>query len=236
MTTLTSEDSQAAFQNYVADAQRRLEHDQQFPDEPKQVLPGEDIRMVDGKAQVSGQASVMAINERLLQTLMQKNPNLSFAIQESFPLRGTYPDALPLGPIMELRARDSQNDFTPERAAEASQYWQTAAQQLLGDSEAANSPPALRSYSHDAVAVANLLAAHSFSGAAEQTYQLASQLCPENPEAVGGLADILAGTGRESEARQLLEDFSRQHPDQKKDLERVSASWRLIGSVQPSAH
>jgi hypothetical protein len=97
---LTLEDSQAAFQAYVADAQKRLEHDQQFPDEPQQVRPGEDIRMVDGKAQVSGQTSVMAINERLLQTLMQKNPDLSFAVEESFPLRGTYPDAAPLGPLM----------------------------------------------------------------------------------------------------------------------------------------
>jgi hypothetical protein len=90
MTTLTTEDSQAAFQNYVTDAQKRLEHDQQFPDEPKQVRPGENIQMVDGKVQVSGAASVMAINEQLLQSLMQKNPDLSFAVQESFPFKGTY--------------------------------------------------------------------------------------------------------------------------------------------------
>jgi hypothetical protein len=47
--------------------------------------------MVDGKVQVSGQASVMAINDMLLQTLMQKNPGLSFAIQESFPSRICIP-------------------------------------------------------------------------------------------------------------------------------------------------
>jgi len=97
MTTLTSEDSKRIFQEYIADAQKRLEHDQQFPDEPKQVRKGEEIRVVDGKVQVSGQVAVMTINEKLLQTLMEKNPGLSFAIQESFPLKGTYPDALPLG-------------------------------------------------------------------------------------------------------------------------------------------
>jgi hypothetical protein len=113
---LSDEESQRAFAEYVADAQRRLQHDQQFPNEPKQLLPGEDVRLVDGKVQVGGQTAVMAINERLLQTLMRKNPDLSFAIQESFPLRDTYADALPLGPLMELNARDDQNTFTPERA------------------------------------------------------------------------------------------------------------------------
>jgi hypothetical protein len=48
LVNLTDEDSKRAFQEYVADAQRRLEHDQQFPDEPKQVRPGEDIRLSDG--------------------------------------------------------------------------------------------------------------------------------------------------------------------------------------------
>ncbi|HEV2208419.1 MAG TPA: hypothetical protein VG167_06555 [Verrucomicrobiae bacterium] len=53
MATLTPQDSQAAFQAYVADAQKRFEHDQQFPDEPKQVLPGEDIQ--NGRWQSAGQ-------------------------------------------------------------------------------------------------------------------------------------------------------------------------------------
>src|SRR5438034_4038523 len=59
MTTLTSEDSQGIFQEYIADAQKRLEHDQQFPDEPKQLRQGEDIHVVDGKVQVSGQVAVI---------------------------------------------------------------------------------------------------------------------------------------------------------------------------------
>jgi len=232
MTTLTSEDSQTAFQAYMTDAQKRLEHDQQFPDEAKQVRPGEDIRIVDGKVQVSGQIAVMSINERLLQTLMQKNPGLSFAIQESFPLKGTYGDALPLGPLMELGARSDQNEFTAERAAQSLQYWQTAAQQQLADPEAIHSPETLKSYSHDATAAANLLAAHNFSGEAEQAYRVATELWPENPESVSGLADLLANSGRDNEAKQLLQDFARQHPNEQKDLERISASWRLLVSPQ----
>src|SRR5438876_10987082 len=118
MAPLTKDDSQRAFQEYLSDAQKRLEHDQKFPDEPKQVRPGEDIQVTDGKVQVSGQVAVMSINEKLLQILMEKNPNLTFAVQESFPMKGTYADALPLGPLMELRAPDGQDTFTAERAAQ----------------------------------------------------------------------------------------------------------------------
>ena len=96
--TLTPEESQGAFQSYLADAQKRLMHDQQFPNEPKQILPGEDVRIIDNRVEVSGQLAVMAINERLLQTLMDKNPDFSFALEESFPLKSTYSNAVPLGP------------------------------------------------------------------------------------------------------------------------------------------
>lgn len=225
--TLTSEDSQRAFQEYMTDAQKRLEHDQQFPDEPKQLRSGEDIRVVEGKVQVSGQVAVMAINEKLLQMLIQRNPDLSFAIQESFPMRGTYADALPLGPLMELRAQDAESGFTSERAAQSLDYWRNTAQQILADAEATTSSAALKSYSHDAVSAANLLAAHNFTAEAEQTYRLGMQFWPESPEPVAGLADLLAANGREDEAGKLIADFERLHPGQRKDLERI----RTRGSV-----
>lgn len=232
LATLTQEDSQRAFHEYVTDAQQRLEHDTRFPNEPKQIRPGEDVRVIDGKVEVGGAAAVMAINEKLLETLMAKNPDLSFALQESFPFRGTYADALPLGPLMELRAQDGENLFTAERAAQSLEFWRNTAQQILSDPEAAGSPAALKSYSHDSVAAANLLAAHYFTAEAEEAYRLATQLWPENPESVGGLADLLVRSGRESEARQMFDEFTRQHPDQQKTLERVSATWRLIGNTR----
>jgi hypothetical protein len=227
MTTLTPEDSQRVFQEYIADAQKRLEHDQQFSDEPKQLRPGEDVRLVDGKAQVSGQVAVMAINEKLLQTLREKNPDLAFAIQESFPFKGTYPDALPLGPLMELGASNEQNTFTAERAGQSVDYWRNATQQILSDPEAGGSEEALKSYSHDAVAAANLLAAHNYSAEAEEAYRLGAQLWPANPESIAGLADLLAAGGRVKEAQQLLENFCKKYPDERKALERISGAWRL---------
>ena len=76
MATLTGDDSQRAFQDYITDGQKRFVHDQEHPEEPKQLRPGEDVRVTDGRVQVSGQVAVMAINEKLLETIMNKNPGL----------------------------------------------------------------------------------------------------------------------------------------------------------------
>jgi hypothetical protein len=228
MSTLTQDESKRAFADYVSDAQKRFEHDQQFPDEPKQVLPGEDIQVVDGKVQVRGQTAVMAINERLLQMLMQKNPGMSFAIEQSFPFRNTYADGLPLGPLMELNARNDQNTFTAERASQSLDYWRNAAQQVLSDFDATGSEAVLKSYSHDASAAANLLAAHNFNSQAEETYRLATQLWPGNPECVGGLANLLAANSRATEAQQLLNNFSKQYPDQSETLKKITAGITIV--------
>jgi tetratricopeptide (TPR) repeat protein len=226
--TLSQEDSQRAFEEYVADARKRLEHDQRFPDEPKQLRPGEDVRLIDGRVQASGMVAVMGINEKLLQMLMEKNPDLSFAVQESQPMRNTYADAVPLGPLMELGVPDAQNKFTAERATQSVDYWRSITQALLADPEAADSTYALKSYSHDINSTANLLAAHNFNAEAEQAYRLASQLMPSNIEAAFGLSEVLARAGRADEARQVLDDFSRNHPDQKSAIESSRATVSFL--------
>jgi tetratricopeptide (TPR) repeat protein len=221
---LTTDDLQRGFQEYLADAQKRFDHDQQFPDEPKQLRPGEALKVVDGKVQVSGQVAVMGVNEKLLEMLMQKNPELSFAMQESFSMPGLYGDAAPLGPLMELGTTGAENTFTADRATQAVDYWRTMAQSILADPAATASDYALRSYSHNANSAANLLAARQYYSEAEQAYRLSSQLWPGNPDAAGGLATILARTGRADQARQVLDDFARNYPDQRSAIEKVGAT------------
>jgi hypothetical protein len=228
MNTLSPDDSTTAFSDYLADAEKRLRHDEQHPEEPKQIRPGEDVQFKDGRVSVSGQVAVMDINERLLKRLMSKNPEMSFAIQESFPLRGTYGDALPLGPLMELRA-GGEKDFTPDAAAQSLNYWRDTTQRLLSDTEATSSPETLKTYSHDSVAAANLLADRQFPAEAEEGYRLGVQLWPGNPEATAGRAAVLSRTGRETEARQIIENFSTRFPDQVDALKRVGETMVLIG-------
>jgi len=242
LAALTPDETQRAFSDYLADAQRRLLHDQQFPDEPKQVRPGEDIQFIEGaesgsrssdgkRVQVSGQVAVMAINERLLQAIMDKNPDLSFALEESFPLRSTYANAVPLGPIMELRAQDAQAAFTPERADRAVDYWESMTQQMVSDPETPAGSDPRKTYSHMAWSEGNLLADHNFTDQAEQAYRLAMQLEPGNPEAVFALSQLLAKNGRADEARQLIDQFQRSHPD----LRPTSVPWVFI-APEPATH
>jgi hypothetical protein len=235
LNALTGEDSQRAFMEYLADAQRRLQHDQQSPDEPKQLRRGEDIRVVENeggagnRVQVSGQTAVMAINERLLNTLMQKNPDLSFAMEESFSLPSTYATAAPLGPIMELRAPDPQNALTPDKAAQSLDYWRALAQQLSGDPEASESSETRLAWSHMATAQANLFASRNLPSEAEQTYQIAAELSPTTFQPVSQLAELLARAGRAPEANQLLDSFVARNPSQ---AAKVAEERQFLGALR----
>jgi tetratricopeptide (TPR) repeat protein len=226
---LSQDDSSRIFQEYSADAQKRYQHDLDFPNEPKQVLPGENLTMVDGKFQVSGVTAVMAVNERLLQAMMGQNPDLSFALQESYPLRSTYANAAPLGPLMELNAPSDQS-FTADVAEQSVDYWRSATQELLaypGEGETAEN--ALKAYSKDVNATANLLAAHNFTSQAEEAYQLALQVYPGMPEAVTGLAQVMAQTGRADQAKALLEQFAAKYPQQRAAIQQAQGTITWTG-------
>jgi len=168
LSMLTRDESERAFNDYVADARKRLEHDQQFPHEPKQIRPGENVSLdPGGKVIVSGQIAVMGINERLLQMLMEKNPELSFALEESFPLKSTYAHAAPAGPIMELRADDGDHALTAERASQSIDYWRATSQQLISDPEAPDGSHPRKAWSKMAAPQANLFAERNLAAEAE---------------------------------------------------------------------
>ncbi|MBL6766424.1 MAG: DUF2723 domain-containing protein, partial [Verrucomicrobiae bacterium] len=88
----TPETSQRSFEQYVSDAQRRLEHDMTRPNEPKQIKPGEQVNYdpASGRVSVSGQVAVMAINGLLTKDMFDRNPNHEFYVEESFPLDWMY--------------------------------------------------------------------------------------------------------------------------------------------------
>ncbi len=203
MAMLTPEESQRAFSDYMADATKRLQHDEQFPDEPRQLRPGEEVRMTDGRMQVSGQVAVMGINELLLQTLMQKNPAAAFALEESFPFKSTYAGATTLGPIMEIRSTDPQAALTPERAAQSLDYWRTTAQELLSDPDTPEGSAPRHAYAKLVLAQANLFLDRNYTGQAEEALRLATDLTPAGPEAVFRYTSLLIKQNRFAEAAQL---------------------------------
>ncbi|TAL04261.1 MAG: hypothetical protein EPO07_05270 [Verrucomicrobia bacterium] len=222
--TLTQDDSQHAFQNYITDAQKRFQHDQEHPDEPKQVRPGEDIQVNEGRVQVSGQVAVMAINEKLLQTLMDKNPGLSFAMEESFPMASTYTSAAPLGPLLELKRPDGQNNLTVEEARQALDYWRDMSHRFETDTDTLTTPDSRTAYAQMAVAQGNLFASKNYSTEAEQAYRIASELSPSYSTPVENLVALLVRAERSKEGFQLLDNFARNNPDQRVSIE----EWRKV--------
>jgi hypothetical protein len=209
------QDSQQMFQEYIVDAQKRLEHDLQFPDEPKQLKPGEEIKATDGHVQVSGQVAVMGINEKLFQLLMTKNSDQSFAMEESFPFSNLYSKSTTLGPVLEMNSKDDQNTLTAERAAQAVDYWLTAANQVLSNPDTPADSDARKAYSKLISSQAGLLADHQFTAQAEQEFQLAQKLCPSSPEVVFRYTNLLLNDHRIEDALNVAQNAVNAAPDNK---------------------
>jgi len=122
--TPTAEDSQKCFQEYMADAQRRLaEH---------KLKPGEDDKMVDGKLIIHGQVAVMLINGLITKVIFDHNTNREFYVEESFPLDWMYPYLEPHGLIMKLN-RQPLAQLPAETLARDRDYWRKLVADMLGD-------------------------------------------------------------------------------------------------------
>ena len=119
----TGEDSQRCFQEYMADATQRLhEH---------KLKPGEDVKMVDGKVQVSGQVAVMSINGLMTKLIFDRNPDREFYVEESFPLDWMYPHLEPHDLIFKIN-RQPLADLPAEVVARDHEYWSKLVGGILG--------------------------------------------------------------------------------------------------------
>jgi tetratricopeptide (TPR) repeat protein len=130
--TPTYEDSQQAFNTYIQDAYRRLEHDQRFPNEPRQLKPGEEVRLDGGRVQVSGQVAVMAINGLLTKVIFDKNPDHEFYVEESFPLDWMYPHLTPHGIILKIN-RQPLPELTEDILRRDHLFWRQYGERTIGD-------------------------------------------------------------------------------------------------------
>lgn len=126
------QDSERSFAEYTADAKRRFEHDRDFPKEPRQVKPGEDIRLTESKrVQLSGQVAVMQINGLLAKIIFDQNPTREFFVVESFPLDWMYPHLSPNGPILKLN-RKPPTELSPDLVEKDRKYWSQQQSKLIG--------------------------------------------------------------------------------------------------------
>jgi hypothetical protein len=123
--TPTDEDSKKCFQDYMADAQERVQK--------HQLKPGENVAVgADGKIQVSGQVAVMEINGLLVKTIFDRNTNHEFYIEESFPFDWMYPYLEPHGLIMKIN-RQPLSELSDEIVKQDHDYWVKYVQPMIGD-------------------------------------------------------------------------------------------------------
>ena len=118
------QDSQVCFQEYLGDAQRRLQLNQ--------LRPGEDVKIIDNRVQVSGQVAVMAINGLLTKVMFDKNPDNEFFVEESFPLEWMYPHLTPFGVIMKIN-RKPLSSFTEDIYERDHEFWSQFSERLIGN-------------------------------------------------------------------------------------------------------
>jgi tetratricopeptide (TPR) repeat protein len=118
------DDSQRCFQDYLQDAQRRLQLNQ--------LKPGEDVHVVENRVQVSGQVAVMAINGLLTKVIFDHNPKNEFFVEESFPLDWMYPYLTPFGIIMKIN-RQPLPELTEEIVKRDHEFWKQYSKRLTGD-------------------------------------------------------------------------------------------------------
>jgi hypothetical protein len=128
----TSIDLQTACAEYADDAQRRLKHDEDFPNEPRQIQPGEDTQVTEDRVQVRGEVGVMAINALLVKTIFEHNTNCEFYVEESFPLDWMYPYLLPHGLIFKLN-REPLPALTTKMLDADHAFWAKQCRSMLGD-------------------------------------------------------------------------------------------------------
>jgi Flp pilus assembly protein TadD/phage shock protein PspC (stress-responsive transcriptional regulator) len=124
--TPTPEDHAQSMNEYMYDAQRRMQ--------TGQLKPGEDVKMdpASGRLQVSGQVSVMAINGLLTKVIFDKNPTNEFYVEESFPLDWMYPYLEPYGIIMKIN-RQPLAEITDQMAKKDHEFWSKYAERLIGN-------------------------------------------------------------------------------------------------------
>jgi tetratricopeptide (TPR) repeat protein len=131
--TPSPDDSAACFNEYLYDAHRRLQHDAQFPNEPRMLKPGEDVHQDDaGHVQVSGQVAVMSINGLLTKVIFDKNPHHEFYVEESFPLDWMYPYLEPFGVIMKIDRHPIQ-ELSQDVIDKDHAFWSEYSRRTIGN-------------------------------------------------------------------------------------------------------
>jgi thioredoxin-like negative regulator of GroEL len=124
--TPTPEEASWSVNEYLTDAQRRMQ--------AHQLDPGEEVQFdkESGKVRVEGQIAVMGINGVLTKVIFDHNPKNEFYVEESYPLKWMFPHLTPYGIIMKINRRPVP-ELTQEIVERDHAFWTQYSQRLIGD-------------------------------------------------------------------------------------------------------
>lgn len=198
-------DSAGAFTRYVEDVRAGKRP------------PNADIKIQNGRVQISGAMGVMEINGVLAQLIFEHNNyKHDFYVEESYVIRWMYPYLEPHGLIMKIN-RDVVPKISQQRVFDDMDFWDWYTRRLTSNNKFLRDIVARKSFSKLRSAIAGLyvFANERRPEESERAFQESRLLYPLSPEANFRLAEMYMSQGRTKDIRRLLSEFQRQDPGNK---------------------
>jgi len=193
-------DSARSFQRYVEEVKAGKR--------PKNA----DLKIENGRVQVSGALGVMEINGILAQMIFEyNNYRHDFYVEESYVIRWMYPYLTPHGLIMKINAKKTPLDTKTIR--DDQDFWDWYTRRLHRDQKFIRDIVARKSFSKLRSAIAGLYANRGKFADAELAFHQARTLYPLSPEANFRLTqEVLLRQRRIDDARTIIKDFQERDP------------------------
>lgn len=194
-------DSALAFQRYVNEVRTG------------QRPQSAELKIENGRVQVSGALGVMEINGILAQMIFEyNNYKHDFYVEESYVIRWMYPYLEPHGLIMKI-SRNQLPDLTEETIRNDMDFWGWYTRRLTGNNKFVRDVCAKKSFSKLRSAIGGLYSARGKLEEAENAFQQARMLYSLSPEANFRLVqEVYMRQGRLADARELMTEFGKQDP------------------------
>ncbi len=165
------EDSGKAFEIYIDEVQRGVRQ------------ANGDLKIENGKVQVTGALGVMEINGILTRMMFDHDRRRhAFYVEESYVIPWMYPFLSPHGLIMKINADETPYD--EKRAAKDRDFWDWYVRRLLKDPMYRRDFAGQKSFSKLRAAIAGLYMKQGRRQEAAQAYRESVLLYPASPEAV----------------------------------------------------
>jgi len=216
----TEQDSQRAFQEYVADVQARRQRGEPMD-------PDEEVDLDGGRVQVRGVKGVMNINGILCKWIHERNKaKCAFYIEESYVIPWMFPYLQPYGIIMKINKEPLPTPTENPAAwsqiiARDKSYWDKLVADFAGVPGDPTHPgraefwrdnDARKTFSKLRSAIGGVYAYRKLYAEAKYAYNQSLQLCPDSPEANFRTSQMLLETGQPDEAIRVLEDYQKLDP------------------------